>query len=218
MQACGPCGNAPPPDESRASSENMSRRMCTAHTSHHADTSSGGPLMGASPTCSSVCMETCTRGVFRPDGSPPGTIHSLIHTVDKSVCKGSVHRRINVSETAPRRPSQSLELCQRSMYKPCSYTAYTGLNRPHKTGVTAVCQTCARSVRHPVTAADAAWRDTGAKQACHRVLPQSRLTRVNRQALSRVSEAVPPQRPTGQPGVVPPVFPFVTPLCPPYAP
>lgn len=70
----------------------------------------------------------------------------------------------------------------------------------------------------PCFAADAAWRDTGAKQARHRVLPKSRLIRANRQALSRVSEAVPPQRPVGQPGVVPPVFPFVTPLCPPYAP
>lgn len=75
-----------------------------------------------------VCAhEDIHPGVFRPDGSPPGTIHSLIHTVDKSVYKGSVHRRINGSETAPRRPPQSLELCQRSMVTPCSFTAYTGL-------------------------------------------------------------------------------------------
>lgn len=157
-------------------------------------------------------------GVFRPDGSPPGTIHSLIHTVDKSVYKGSMHRQINVSETAPVRPPQSLEMSQRSMYKPCSFTAYTGLCRPHKTG----CQNSVPNLRSlgssPCFAADAAWRDTGAKQARHRVLPKSRLTRANRQALSRVSEAVPPQRPTGHWGVVPPVFPFVTPLCPPYAP
>ena len=98
------------------------------------------------------------------------------------------------------------------------YGVHGPCTRPHKTGDRTVCQTCARSVRHPVTAADAAWRDTGAKRACHVVPPQPRLIRANRQALSRVSEAVPPQRPVGQPGVVPPVFPFVTPLCPPYAP
>lgn len=99
-----------------------------------------------------VCVhEDMHPGVFRPDGSPPGTIHSLIHTVDKSVYKGSVHRRINVSETAPRRPSQSLESCQRTMVTPWSFTAFTGLCRPHKTGDRTVCQTCARSVRHPAT-------------------------------------------------------------------
>lgn len=75
-----------------------------------------------------VCVhEDMHPGVFRPDGSPPGTIHSLIHTVDKSVYKGSMHRQTTASETAPRRPPQSLTLCQRSMYKPCSLTAYTGL-------------------------------------------------------------------------------------------
>ena len=75
-----------------------------------------------------VCVyEDMHPGMFRPDGSPPGTIHSLIHTVDKSVYKGSMHRRINVSETAPRRPPQSLELCQRSTVTPCSFTALTGL-------------------------------------------------------------------------------------------
>lgn len=156
--------------------------------------------------------------MFRPDGSPPGTIHSLIHTVDKSVYKGSVHRRINVSETAPVRPSQSLKLSQRTMVTPWSYTALTGLHRPHKTGVTTVCQTCARSVRPPADAADAAWRYHGAKHACHVVTPQPRLIRANRQAWYHVSEAVPPQRPVVPPGVVSPVFPFVTPLCPPYAP
>lgn len=166
-----------------------------------------------------VCVhEDMHPGVFRPDGSPPGTIHSLIHTVDKSVYKGSVHRQTTASETAPRRPSQRLELCQRSRASPAPLRRTRACTRPHKTGIRTVCQTCARSVRHPVTAAIAAWRDTGAKQARHRVLPKSRLTRANRQALSRVSEAVPPQRPVGQPGVVPPVFPFVTPLCPPYAP
>ena len=123
VQALGPCGSAPPPDESRASSENMSRRMCTTHTSRHADASSGGGFANMF-----VCVhEYMHLGVFRPDGSPPGTIHSLIHTVDKSVYKGSVHRRINVSETAPVRPSQSLGLCQRSLATPCSFTAYTGL-------------------------------------------------------------------------------------------
>ena len=139
MQAPGPCGSAPPPDESRASSESMSRRMCTTHTSHHADTSSGGPLMGASPTCSSVYMRTCTRGVFRPDGSPPGTIHSLIHTVDKSVYKGSIHSRINVSETASRRPPQSLEMSQRTMATPWSLTAYTGLYQAPQDGMSEQC-------------------------------------------------------------------------------
>ena len=166
-----------------------------------------------------VCVhEDMHPGVFRPDGSPPGTIHSLIHTVDKSVYKGSVHRRINVSETAPRRPPQSLESSQRTMARPGPLRRSRAFTGPTRRGVRTVCQTCARSVRHPVTAADAAWQDTGAKQARHRVLPKSRLIRANRQALSRVSEAVPPQRPVGHRGVVPPVFPFVTPLCPPYAP
>lgn len=77
--------------------------------------------------------------MFRPDGSPPGTIHSLIHTVDKSVYKGSVHSRINVSETAPRRPPQSLELCQRSLATPCSFTAYTGLYQAPQDGVSEQC-------------------------------------------------------------------------------
>ena len=156
--------------------------------------------------------------MFRPDGSPPGTIHSLIHTVDKSVYKGSVHSRINVSETASRRPPQSLELYRRTMARPGPLRRTRACTRPHKTG----CQNSVPNLRSlgssPCFAADAAWRDTGAKQARHRVLPKSRLTRANRQALSRVSEAVPPQRPVGQPGVVPPVFPFVAPLYPPFAP
>lgn len=166
-----------------------------------------------------VCVhEDMHPGVFRPDGSPPGTIHSLIHTVDKSVYKGSIHSRINVSETAPRRPPQSLEPSQRSRASPAPLRRSRACTRPHKTG----CHNSVPNLRSlgssPCFAADAAWRDTGAKQARHRVLPKSRLIRANRQALSRVSEAVPPQRPVGQPGVVPPVFPFVTPLCPPYAP
>ena len=156
--------------------------------------------------------------MFRPDGSPPGTIHSLIHTVDKSVYKGSVHRRINVSETAPGRPPQSLESSQRTMVTPWSYTAYTGLYQAPQDGVQNSVPNLRSLGSSPCFAADAAWRDTGAKQARHRVLPKSRLIRENRQALSRVSEAVPPQRPVGQPGVVPPVFPFVAPLYPPFAP
>lgn len=166
-----------------------------------------------------VCVhEDMHPGMFRPDGSPPGTIHSLIHTVDKSVYKGSMHRRINVSETAPVRPPQSLELYRRSRASPAPLRRTRACTRPHKTGVRTVCQTCARSVRHPVTAADAAWRYHGAKHACHVVPPQSRLIRANRHPWYHVSEAVPPQRPVVPPGVVPPVFPFVTPLCPPYAP
>lgn len=166
-----------------------------------------------------VCAhEDMHPGVFRPDGSPPGTIHSLIHTVDKSVYKGSIHRRINVSETAPVRPSQSLELCQRTMVTPWSYTAYTGLYQAPQDG----CQNSVPNLRSlgssPCFAADAAWRYHGAKHACHVVTPQPRLIRANRQAWYHVSEAVPPQRPVVPPGVVPPVFPFVTPLCPPYAP
>ena len=166
-----------------------------------------------------VCVhEDMHPGVFRPDGSPPGTIHSLIHTVDKSVYKGSIHSRINVSETAPGRPSQSLELCQRTMVTPWSFTAYTGLYQAPQDGIQNSVPNLRSLGSSPCFAADAAWRDTGAKQARHRVLPKSRLIRANRQALSRVSEAVPPQRPVGHQGVVPPVFPFVTPLCPPYAP
>lgn len=166
-----------------------------------------------------VCVhEDMHPRMFRPDGSPPGTIHSLIHTVDKSVYKGSVHRRINVSETAPVRPPQSLTLCQRTMVTPWSFTAFTGLYQAPQDGYHSSVPNLRSLGSSPCHAAIAAWRDTGAKQARHRVLPQSRLIRANRQALSRVSEAVPPQRPVGQPGVVPPVFPFVTPLCPPYAP
>lgn len=99
-----------------------------------------------------VCVhEDMHPGVFRPDGSPPGTIHSLIHTVDKSVYKGSVHSRINVSETTPVRPSQSLELYRRSRASPAPLRRTRACTRPHKTGVRTVCQTCARSVRHPVS-------------------------------------------------------------------
>lgn len=151
VQAPGPCGSAPPPDESRASSERMSRRMCTTHTSRHADTSSGGLLMGGLRRHVRLCAWGHAPGVFRPDGSPPGTIHSLIHTVDKSVYKGSVHSRINVSETAPRRPSQSLEPSQRSRASPAPLRRTRACTRPHKTGYRTVCQTCARSVRHPVS-------------------------------------------------------------------
>lgn len=166
-----------------------------------------------------VCVhEDMHPGMFRPDGSPPGTIHSLIHTVDKSVYKGSVHSRINVSETAPRRPSQSLELCQRSRAHSAPLRRTRALYKAPQDGEQNSVPNLRSLGSSPCFAADAAWRDTGAKQARHRVLPKSRLIRANRQALSRVSEAVPPQRPVGQPGVVPPVFPFVTPLCPPYAP
>lgn len=156
--------------------------------------------------------------MFRPDGSPPGTIRSLIHTVDKSVYKGSMHRQTTASETAPGRPSQSLELCQRTTVTPWSYTAFTGLYQAPQDGRQNSVPNLRSLGSSPCFAADAAWRDTGAKQARHRVLPKSRLIRANRQALSRVSEAVPPQRPVGQPGVVPPVFPFVAPLYPPFAP
>ena len=156
--------------------------------------------------------------MFRPDGSPPGTIHSLIHTVDKAVYKGSVHRRINVSEMAPRRPSQSLELCQRSLATPCSFTAYTALFQAPQDGIHSSVPNLRSLGSSPCFAAIAAWRYHGAKHACHVVTPQPRLIRANRQAWYHVSEAVPPQRPVVPPGVVPPVFPFVTPLCPPYAP
>ena len=156
--------------------------------------------------------------MFRPDGSPPGTIHSLIHTVDKSVYKGSMHRRINVSETAPRRPPQSLTLYRRSRASPAPLRRSRACTRPHKTG----CQNSVPNLRSlgssPCFAANAAWRYHGAKHACHVVTPQPRLIRANRQAWYHVSEAVPPQRPVVPPGVVSPVFPFVTPLCPPYAP
>ena len=166
-----------------------------------------------------VCVhEDMHPGVFRPDGSPPGTIHSLIHTVDKSVYKGSMHRQTTASETAPRRPSQSLTLCQRSRASPAPLRRSRACTRPHKTG----CHSSVPNLRSlgssPCFAADAAWRYHGAKHACHVVTPQSRLIRANRQAWYHVSEAVPPQRPVVPPGVVPPVFPFVTPLCPPYAP
>ena len=166
-----------------------------------------------------VCVhEDMHPGVFRPDGSPPGTIHSLIHTVDKSVYKGSVHRRINVS----RRPLEGRLRAWNPVNGAC--TSHAPLRRTRalykapQDGIQNSVPNLRSLGSSPCFAADAAWRDTGAKQARHRVLPKSRLTRANRQALSRVSEAVPPQRPTGQPGVVPPVFPFVTPLCPPYAP
>lgn len=166
-----------------------------------------------------VCVhEDMHPGVFRPDGSPPGTIHSLIHTVDKSVYKGSIHSRINVSETAPRRPPQSLESSQRSMYKPCSLTAFTGLYQAPQDRIQNSVPNLRSLGSSPCFAADAAWRYHGAKHACHVVTPQSSLIRANRQAWYHVSEAVPPQRPVVPPGVVPPVFPFVTPLCPPYAP
>lgn len=156
--------------------------------------------------------------MFRPDGSPPGTIHSLIHTVDKSVYKRSIHSRINVSETAPQRPPQSLTLCQRTMVTPWSFTAYTGLYQAPQDGGQNSVPNLRSLGSSPCFAADAAWRYHGAKHACHVVTPQPRLIRANRQAWYHVSEAVPPQRPVVPPGVVPPVFPFVTPLCPPYAP
>ena len=166
-----------------------------------------------------VCVhEDMHPGVFRPDGSPPGTIHSLIHTVDKSVYKGSVHSRINVSRRPLEGRLRALDPVNGPWLHPGPLRRTRACTRPHKTG----CQNSVPNLRSlgssPCFAADAAWRDTGAKQARHRVLPKSRLIRANRQALSRVSEAVPPQRPTGHQGVVPPVFPFVTPLCPPYAP
>lgn len=166
-----------------------------------------------------VCVhEDMHPGVFRPDGSPPGTIHSLIHTVDKSVHKGSMHRRINVSETTPSGRLRAWNPVNGPWLHPGPIRRTRACTRPGKTGVTAVCQTCARSVRPPADAADAAWRYHGAKHACHVVTPQPRLIRENRQAWYHVSEAVPPQRPVVPPGVVPPVFPFVTPLYPPFAP
>ena len=166
-----------------------------------------------------VCVHEDMRpGVFRPDGSPPGTIHSLIHTVDKSVYKGSVHRRINVSETAPSGRLRAWNPVNGAWLHHAPLRRTRACTRPHKTGYHNSGPNLRSLGSSPCFAADAAWRDTGAKQARHRVLPKSRLIRANRQALSRVSEAVPPQRPVGQPGVVPPVFPFVAPLYPPYAP
>ena len=166
-----------------------------------------------------VCVhEDMHPGMFRPDGSPPGTIHSLIHTVDKSVYKGSMHRRINVSETAPRRPSQSLELCQRTTARPGPLRRTRALYKAPQDGGQNSVPNLRSLGSSPCFAADAAWRYHGAKHACHVVTPKSRLIRANRQAWYHVSEAVPPQRPVVPPGVVSPVFPFVTPLCPPYAP
>ena len=166
-----------------------------------------------------VCVhEDMHPGMFRPDGSPPGTIHSLIHPVDKSVYKGSIHRRINVS----RRPLEGRLGAWNCTDGPWLHHGplrrSRACTRPHKTG----CHNSGPNLRSlgssPCFAADAAWRYHGAKHACHVVTPQSRLIRANRLAWYHVSEAVPPQRPVVPPGVVPPVFPFVAPLCPPYAP
>ena len=100
-----------------------------------------------------VCVhEYMHPGVFRPDGSPPGTIHSLIHTVDKSVYKGSIHRRINVSETAPRRPPQSLGIVSTEHVQAMLlYGVHGPVPGPTRRDVRTGCQTCARSVRHPVS-------------------------------------------------------------------
>ena len=99
-----------------------------------------------------VCVhEDMHPGVFRPDGSPPGTIHSLIHTVDKSVYKGSMHRRINVSRRPLEGRLRALNCVNGPWLHPGPIRRTRACTRPHKTGHRTVCQTCARSVRHPVS-------------------------------------------------------------------
>lgn len=90
-------------------------------------------------------------GVFRPDGSPPGTIHSLIHTVDKSVYKGSMHSRINVSRRPLEGRLRAWNCVNGAWLHHAPLRRTRACTRPHKTGYRTVCQTCARSVRHPVS-------------------------------------------------------------------
>lgn len=97
-------------------------------------------------------------------------------------------------------------------------TAFTGLFQARQDGGQNSVPNLRSLGSSPCYAAEAAWWYHGAKQARTVVPPKPRLNRENRHTWYHVSEAVPPQRPVVPPGVVSPVFPFVTPLCPPFAP
>ena len=114
--------------------------------------------------------------------------------------------------------SQGLTVSQRSPVTPVSLTAFTGLFQARQDGGQNSVPNLRSLGSSPCYAAEAAWWYHGAKQARTVVPPKPRLNRENRHTWYHVSEAVPPQRPVVPPGVVSPVFPFVTPLCPPFAP
>lgn len=97
-------------------------------------------------------------------------------------------------------------------------TAFTGLFQARQDGGQNSVPNLRSLGSSPCYAAEAAWWYHGAKRARTVVPPKPRLNRENRHPWYHVSEAVPPQRPVVPPPVVSPVFPFVTPLCPPYAP
>ena len=97
-------------------------------------------------------------------------------------------------------------------------TAFTGLFQARQDGGHSSVPNLRSLGSSPCYAAEAAWWYHGAKQARTVVPPKPRLNRENRHPWYHVSEAVPPQRPVVPPPVVSPVFPFVTPLCPPFAP
>ena len=97
-------------------------------------------------------------------------------------------------------------------------TAFTGLFQARQDGGHSSVPNLRSLGSSPCYAAEAAWWYHGAKQARTMVPPKPRLNRENRHPWYHVSEAVPPQRPVVPPPVVSPVFPFVTPICPPFAP
>lgn len=113
---------------------------------------------------------------------------------------------------------QGLTVMQRSPVTPDSFTAFTGLFQARQDGGQNSVPNLRSLGSSPCCSGCAAWRYHGAKQARTVVPPKPRLNRENRHPWYHVSEAVPPQRPVVPPGVVSPVFPFVTPLCPPFAP
>ena len=71
----------------------------------------------------------------------------LLRAQKQTPLKQELHR----CSVALHRLFQGLTVMQRSPVTPRSLRRLRACSRPGKTGVTAVCQTCARSVRHPVT-------------------------------------------------------------------
>lgn len=184
---------------------------------------SGGLLMEASPTCFCALQTGTETSVLRHQMqlhlvySPAAVISAAVSiaqstetNVPEPVCCNPIRCHNSLS--------QGLTVSQRSPVTPCSFTAFTGLFQSRQDGGHSSVPNLRSLGSSPCYAAEAAWWYHGAKQARTVVPPKPRLNRENRHTWYHVSEAVPPQRPVVPPGVVSPVFPFVTPLCPPYAP
>lgn len=132
----------------------MLRRMCISRCY----ALSGGLLMEASPTCFCALL-TGMQSAFSDTrcNSIWCTPQQLLSQLLPLLLSAQKQTTLNQSVLFQNSLSQGLTVSQRSPVTPRSLRRLRACSSPGKTGDTAVCQTCARSVRHPVTAAEAAW-------------------------------------------------------------